>query len=134
MRTLSGIGATAVLATAALAGCGLLGQQCDATPLSDIAAPDGQRHAVIFEYDCGATTGSATHVSLLDRGRRLPAGPGNTFVADDNHGAVPAGLGGGPQVAATWLSSDRLRLAYPCGARSSTASPEWTVSRWSTPS
>jgi hypothetical protein len=42
-------------------------------------SPDGRRDAVMFQRDCGATTGFSTQISILDTGGQ-PAGSGNGSV------------------------------------------------------
>ena len=105
------------LATAAaaslLAGCDY---GCANRVISEWPSPDGSRHAVVFERDCGATTGFSTQVSVVAPGR-VPAGGGNIFIADGDHGAVPPGPGGGPPVHVQWLGPRMLEVRYPPRAR-----------------
>lgn len=65
----------------------------------------------MFQRDCGATTGFSTQISIIDAGDKL-SGMGNTFRADDDHGAAQAGNWGGPWAEIKWLSSDRLLVRY----------------------
>lgn len=58
-------------------------------------SPDGQREAVMFQRDCGATTGYSTQISVLDHGE-TQVGGGNAFRADDNHGVAAVGEWQGP--------------------------------------
>lgn len=105
-------GATLLIVT--LAGCD---SGCENAVLSDAPSPDGRRHAVVFERDCGATTGFSTQVSVLPSGR-APSGGGNVFVADGDHGrAAAAGPGGGPRVAVRWLDRRTLEVRYDGHAR-----------------
>jgi hypothetical protein len=74
---------------------------------SDVPSPSGKHHAVVFQRDCGATTGFSVQVSVLPAGKRLESQPGNTFSADDGHDqSVPL------NVVAAWQSDESLRLEY----------------------
>jgi hypothetical protein len=81
---------------------------CGSTVLSEAKSPDGNLKAVVFNYDCGATTGTGTHVSLLPASVTSPNDAGNVFVADGN---------GGPAVSVKWLSANRLLVSYDKTAR-----------------
>ncbi|HEX8235416.1 MAG TPA: hypothetical protein VF600_05625 [Abditibacteriaceae bacterium] len=95
-----------------LSGCNLP-DPCSNSIISQVASPDGQQKAVVFDRDCGATTGFSTQVSILPVGDALPNDGGNLFVIDDNHGAVPsAPTSSGPSVYVKWLSSTNLLIAY----------------------
>jgi hypothetical protein len=74
-------------------------------------SPDGRRDAVMFQRDCGATTGFSTQVSVLDTDEQL-SGSGNVFRADDDHGAARAGDWGGSWAEMKWLSPDHLLIRY----------------------
>jgi len=81
-----------------------------------MTSPDGKRDAVLFQRDCGATTGFSTQISILDVGEQL-SGMGNTFRADDDHGAASAGDWGGSWAEMKWLSRDRLLIRYAAKSR-----------------
>jgi hypothetical protein len=89
---------------------------CGNDLIRTLASPDGGRKLVIFQRDCGATTGFSTQASLLPAGDRL-RGSGNLFIADTDHGKAPSGPGGGPQLAARWIAKDTLELRYHPRAR-----------------
>lgn len=89
---------------------------CTTQVVTRLASPDGEREAVMFQRDCGATSGFSTQISIVDAGE-APAGSGNTFRADDNHGAASTGAWGGPLAEVAWLASDRLRVRYADQAR-----------------
>lgn len=95
---------------------------CQNTELSSAGSPDGRWRAVIFQRDCGATTGLSTQVSVLPKAGRLRGG-GNAFVADDDHGAAAASSLGGPWASIRWLARDRLLISYDARARVFTANP-----------
>ncbi len=44
-------------------------------------SPDKTHRAVIFQRNCGATTGFSTQVSILGHDDALPEGKGNTYIA-----------------------------------------------------
>lgn len=85
---------------------------CGNSPLLEVPSPNGKLKAVIFERDCGATTGFSTHVSVIETTGLLPNEGGNLFVADTNHNAAPSGPGGGPAVRVAWLDQSALRIEH----------------------
>ena len=102
----------------ALAACNLDGSDlCRNYELQTIYSPDGDRKAVVFQRDCGATTGFSTQVSILRSSEKLPNKGGNTFIADTDHGRAPAGQGGGPEVRLRWVTEERVEVVYDKRAR-----------------
>lgn len=97
----------------ALSGCS---DSCANTLVSRADSPDGQHTAVLFQRDCGATTGSSTQVSVLKRGAELTGG-GNSFRADDDHGAAAVGDWGGSWAEVRWLAPDHLLVRYAAKSR-----------------
>jgi hypothetical protein len=89
---------------------------CSNEVITRLASPDGKREAVMFQRDCGATSGYSTQISILDVGQ-APAGGGNTFRADDDHGAAKVGEWGGSWAEIKWLASDRLLVRYAGNSR-----------------
>lgn len=83
-----------------------LGDLCANEMLADVPSPSGQRHAVVFLRDCGATDGFSTQVSVLRRGERLRNTSGNAFTADTGHPSAPSA------VTVTWESENVLQLTY----------------------
>ena len=80
-------------------------------------APDGVHSAVLFQRDCGATTGSSTQISVLPGGGQ-PEDIGNLFRADTNHyTGVRVGAWRGPWAEMRWLSPRHLLIRYAAGAR-----------------
>ena len=100
------------LLLAVFARCFDFGGGCANERLADRASPNGRWHAVVFQRDCGATTGFSTQVSVLPAGDSLRNEGGNAFTADDDHGAAPAGPGGGPSVSARWIAPDTLEVRF----------------------
>jgi hypothetical protein len=89
---------------------------CGNDLLETLSSPSGGLKLVIFQRDCGATTGFSTQASLLGVSDTLQ-GSGNVFIADTDRGKAPSGPGGGPQLAARWIAKDTLELRYHPQAR-----------------
>ena len=106
---------SSMLAAAVLtfSGCS---DTCSNNPISRADAPDGLHSAVMFQRDCGATTGFSTQVSVVAQGEQS-SGSGNTFRADDDHGAAAAGKWGGPWAEIRWLAPDHLLIRYAAKSR-----------------
>lgn len=79
-------------------------------------APGGAHSAVMFERNCGATTGFSTQISIVSSGEQ-PSGAGNAFVADDDHGAAVTGDWGGPWAEMKWVAPDQLHVRYAAKSR-----------------
>jgi len=92
-------------------------EMCDNKVISESRSPDGVKRIVVFERDCGATSSSSTQVSLLPADTPLPNKAGNLLVADTDHGAAPAGPGGGPSVSVIWGGPQYVLLTYHPKAR-----------------
>ena len=68
-------------------------------------SPDGKLKAVIFQRDCGATTGFSTQISVLNSHKKLKNESGNVFVISGHPDSVA------PEVA--WnQNSDTLFIHY----------------------
>ena len=90
---------------------------CQNEVISELANPDGQTKAVIFQRDCGATTGFSTQVSIIQLDNDLKNEGGNVLIADTNHGEAPSDEKGGPKVEAEWIGNNILKLSYHRKAR-----------------
>lgn len=77
-----------------------------------IPSPDGSKKVVVFQRDCGATTGLSTQASLLSRSEALSNNSGNIFTSDANHGAASSGRGGGPELRVVWRSPSTAAISY----------------------
>ena len=99
--------AVAAISIIAIGGCSL-SAGCGSTVLSESKSPNGLLKAVIFNYDCGATTGFSSHISILPNAITSPRDAGNIFVADGS---------GASAVQIKWLSSNRLLISYDKRAR-----------------
>lgn len=109
MRKMATFSLFAVLAS----GCS---ETCKNSSISTAGAPSGDLKAVLFQRDCGATTGFSTQVSVAKM-TEVPFGAGNVFVADTDHGAANAASWGGPWVELRWLSPRNLLIRYDARAR-----------------
>ena len=98
-------------AAGCLSGCS---DGCGNDVVSRAVAPDGLHSALIFQRDCGATTGFSTQISVLAAGEE-PSGSGNAFVADEGQGAVRGGWGG-PWAATKWVDGRTLLIRYASGS------------------
>lgn len=79
---------------------------CATSVFDHSISPKGNAKAVLFEIDCGATTGSNRQISIV---------PSNTDLAGKNPKLPKSffGASGAPQVKMNWLTSDRLEIHYP---------------------
>ena len=63
----------------------ILFQSCDPcvnTVREEILSPDGKYRAVIFERDCGATTGFNRQLSIVPSNKKLKNEKGNVFIIE----------------------------------------------------
>ena len=72
---------------------------------------------VVFQRDCGATTGFSTQASIIEDSKDLPDETGNVFVADTDHGKAPSGKGGGPELRVRIIGKGMIELSYDFRAR-----------------
>ena len=101
----------------AFGGYFLISAGCGNEVLTQIVSPNGSYKAVVFQRDCGATTGFSTQVSIVNKHSELGNSTGNVFVADTGHGSAPSGPGGGPVVAVQWRTPDHLVISHHGAAR-----------------
>lgn len=90
----------------------LLDSACANDVLAELPSPDGENKAIVFQRDCGATTGFSTQVSVLQSGQVLGDSSANVFVGDTNHGAAPSGPGGGPSLRVQWVGPETLVVSH----------------------
>jgi hypothetical protein len=109
MRSNVGVAVFAAL----VAGCA---DTCQNTAIATANEPAGKMKAMLFQRDCGSTTGFSSQVSLVST-RGTSRGSGNVFIADTDHGAAIAAPWGGPWVELRWLSPQRLLVRYDAKAR-----------------
>jgi hypothetical protein len=115
-RIRAGCGAALFVVAAGLVLFVLVDPLCKNQVLTDVASPDGQRHAVVFRRDCGFTHGHSTQVSVLPMWRSGKRQGGNVFVADGAFGPA-GGPGGQPRVTVRWLDGRTLEVHYDHRAR-----------------
>ncbi len=60
----------------------LVSGMCANTVIASSASPGGKWKVVLFERNCGATTGFSSHISLLESDDQLANETGNIYVAD----------------------------------------------------
>lgn len=89
---------------------------CSNTVVDQSTSPNGGYSAVLFQRDCGATTGFSTQISLLDDDE-IPKGSANVFIADDDHGAADIGEWGGPEAGVQWISDDHMLVRFATKSR-----------------
>ena len=90
---------------------------CGNEIISEFPSPEGNKKVVVFQRDCGATTGFSTQASILGNDQVLKNESGNLFASDTNHGAAPSGQGGGPALSVEWHSKDSVLLSFHPNAR-----------------
>lgn len=73
---------------------------CANEPLQTSLSPDGKLKVVLFRRDCGATTTSSTHVSILPVSAELPNEAGNVSVQD-----------GDPLTHVRWMGDRHLNIS-----------------------
>lgn len=84
--------------------------------VSRVPSPNGKLDAVLFQRDCGATTGFSTQVSVVEAETSANVS-GNAFVANDDGGRARTGNWGGPWAETKWLAADHLFIRYASGAK-----------------
>jgi hypothetical protein len=90
---------------------------CGNDEVARVPSPDAKFEAVVFQRDCGATTGFTTQISILPKDASLPKSAGNLFVADSNRGAAPSAKWGGPPVDVKWSANRSLTIVTHPAAR-----------------
>ncbi len=113
----------ALLITAS--GYFLLNSMCSNKTISEAKSPDGSLVAVVFQRDCGATTGFSTQVSIFRSWLPRWNNSGNIFVSDTNHGAAPSAPSGGPEVRVHWQAPNVLVVFHHPRAQVYSAQPQW---------
>lgn len=78
-------------------------------------SPDGIHKAILFERNCGATTGFSSQVSILESSDELPDDEGGNVLIIS--GGMTAASWGGPFVKIAWNSADKLHVTYDDAAQ-----------------
>ncbi|MFC7625445.1 hypothetical protein [Microlunatus sp. GCM10028923] len=120
-----GLGALLLILLGVLgaAGCSTGPDLCERTEVKRVAAPEGDRAAVVFVKNCGATTGYSTHVSVVAPDQAV-GDDNEIFSADGDDGVVPLGPDNALALRVTWSAADRLMIEYPAGTRIFTQQPD----------
>jgi hypothetical protein len=92
-------------------GLGACSDICSNTEVARSTSPDGRFDAVLFQRDCGATTGFSSQISLVAAGENIDSSS-PLYRADDDHGAAQVGAWGGPWTEAKWIAADKLLVRY----------------------
>ena len=90
---------------------------CGNYPYSEIASPNGDYKAVVFQRDCGATTGFSTQISIVKIDEGLENKSGNIFIVDghpDNYA---------PKV--VWTSDSELEIYWVLNGAEHKAKNSW---------
>jgi hypothetical protein len=90
---------------------------CGNEPVAEYPSPDRTMKVLVFQRDCGATTGFSTQASLVSAAGKMPTDGGNLFIAGTDHGVSPAGSWGGPTVAVRWEGSHNIVVEHDERAR-----------------
>ncbi len=85
---------------------------CSNTEISSTPIPGANYKVVVFERDCGATSDFSTQASIIKVTAKLGNESGNIFAADCDHGAAPAGPGGGPELRVKVVGPNVIELAH----------------------
>ena len=97
---------------------------CGNDVTNEVASPDGKIKAVVFERDCGATTGFSTQISVLPDSKLLPNEGANLFYATSKNEKVKLTEKGVLQnLEVKWLSETKLLIRYDSLAEVSTQKP-----------
>ncbi|WP_457388531.1 hypothetical protein [Roseateles sp. P5_E1] len=126
MRWRRALSWVALAIAALIGGCSVLLNQlfpadlCATEVFTKVRSPSGKLTAIVYEIDCGATTGFSRQVVIVPTTERRidpQALPRGFFAislgsAVDDHLAMRDGL-----VDLHWLADDHLDIAYPAGSR-----------------
>ena len=96
--------AVGMLVLAALPGCDLI--SCSNEIASSLVSPDGDHTAIVFNRNCGATTGFNTQLSVVASHAALPDDGGNVLIADDTI-----------ELKVSWISASELSIRGLNGAK-----------------
>jgi len=81
----------------------LFSGMCGNETFNEVISPDGRFKAVIFQRDCGATTGFSTQISLISPMDKLKNDGGNIFIVD--------GHPNDRKIDMVWLSPKKLLIS-----------------------
>lgn len=87
----------------------LFDHRCGIEPFKSVISPNGKYKAVIYQFDCGATTGFSTQVSILAVNEDLDKSGGNIFSSDGHPNDAA------PEV--RWVSDNLLSIEKRAGVQ-----------------
>jgi hypothetical protein len=76
------------------------GDMCGNYVHSTMISPDKRHKAVVFQRDCGATTGFTTQISILEKDDSLANSSGNIFIIDGHPNSAA------PEI--FWVTNDEI--------------------------
>lgn len=88
---------------------------CETTVIDQVTSPNKTLKAVLFQRDCGATTGFNSQVVIVASNKDISqknALPESFFIADTGRDSAPAGKGGGPEIRLNWQSETQLQIQH----------------------
>ena len=86
---------------------------CQVEIVKEQISPSGNSKAVLFQFDCGATTPFTSNVSILKTNEVVKYKSGNVFSC---YGGNQRGSWGGPLADFTWTGNDELLISYATDA------------------
>jgi hypothetical protein len=118
-KLLIGTGSTIALIVACAVGLFLYfaSVTCGNDIHREYISPDKQLKAVVFQRNCGATTGFSTQISIIDADKNLSNGGGNIYIINGQPEKVA------PDV--SWPSSRKLNIHRPLNGSEYKAENEW---------
>ena len=93
---------------------------CAKEVFAEVVSPDGYRTAVVYQIDCGATSGFSRQVVVVptpDRRLDPESLPRGFFAVSIGSGVDPRLSLRDGLVRPRWLANRQLEIAYPAGAR-----------------
>ena len=75
---------------------------CGNEVYSEVLSPNGEHKVVVFQRDCGATTGFSTQISIIDSDDELENESGNIYIVDGQPTDV--------SLRVKWVSNTELRI------------------------
>lgn len=90
---------------------------CGNEVYSQVVSPDGKHKAVVFQRDCGATTGFSTQISIIDFSDALKNESGNIYIIDGHPKNVSPSL--------KWLSNTELHVERSLNGSEYKAESKW---------
>jgi flagellar basal body-associated protein FliL len=90
-----------------LFGSGMASGMCGNDVFQEVYSPNKQYKVIVFERDCGATTGFSTQISILEATQALSNVTGNIFIMDGNPDYT--------NVQVKWENDQAINITYADG-------------------